>query len=207
MGAVNLRLGDRILYLTYPYMRGADVNELQFILRNLGYNPGYLDGVFGPLTKNAVMTFQKNNSINITGMVDATTVIELKRKYGGAPPKPSMPLNGYKTYIKIETSILKLYFYKDDKLVRIYPVAVGKPNTPTPPGDWKIISKQLNPGGALGIRWLGLNVPWATYGIHGTNNPSSIGTRASMGCIRMYNSDIEELYEQVYIGVPVFIHS
>jgi L,D-transpeptidase ErfK/SrfK len=198
--------GERVLFLTFPYLRGTDVEQLQLILIRIGYNPGAVDGVFGPLLKNAVIAFQKNNNLNTTGIVDAPTIRELKKAAGSIPSYPSQPLDG-DTYIKINTSNLRLSFYKYDKLVKTYPVAVGKPNTPTPPGDWKVVTKQINPGGALGSRWMGLNVPWASYGIHGTNNPPTIGTRASMGCIRMYNHDVEELFEQVKIGTPVYIHS
>jgi hypothetical protein len=52
---------------------------------------------------------------------------------------------------------------------------------------------------------MGLNVPWGTYGIHGTNAPGSIGTRASQGCIRMHNRHVEELFPWVPVGTPVVI--
>ena len=77
--------------------------------------------------------------------------------------------------------------------------------TLSPVGEWKIVHKGVNWGGGFGTRWLGLNVPWGIYGIHGTNKPSSIGTRASAGCIRMQNRDVEELFEWVSIGTPVRI--
>ena len=48
-------------------------------------------------------------------------------------------------------------------------------------------------------------MPWGIYGIHGTNKPHSIGTDASHGCIRMFNSQVEELYELVKIGTTVLI--
>ena len=53
----------------------------------------------------------------------------------------------------------------------------------------------------LGTRWMGLSAKG--YGIHGTNVPSSIGKSASHGCIRMRQSDLEELFEMVDIGVAV----
>ncbi len=88
---------------------------------------------------------------------------------------------------------------------KVYPVAVGKPSTPTPKGIFKIVNKAMNPGGPFGARWLGLNVPNGDYGIHGTNNPSSIGKDISNGCIRMYNKDVIELYNLVQIGTTVKI--
>ena len=52
---------------------------------------------------------------------------------------------------------------------------------------------------------MGLDVPWGGYGIHGTNRPWSIGTYASLGCVRMFNEDIEELFEIVAPGTRVVI--
>jgi lipoprotein-anchoring transpeptidase ErfK/SrfK len=93
--------------------------------------------------------------------------------------------------------------YKDGKYVKYYPIAIGKPATPTPKGNFKIINKAINPGGPFGARWLGLNKKG--YGIHGTNNPSSIGKSISNGCIRTYNNNIIELANLVPIGTPVTI--
>jgi LysM repeat protein len=56
-----------------------------------------------------------------------------------------------------------------------------------------------------GTRWMGLSKP--NYGIHGTNNPSSIGKAVSLGCIRMYNQDIESIFSMVSLGTPVDIIS
>lgn len=109
------------------------------------------------------------------------------------------------TRLVINTTLRRLFHFRGKQLVKVYPVAVGKPSTPTPTGDYKIITKILSPGGVLGTRWMGLDIPGGNYGIHGTNNPSSIGTAASLGCIRMYNHDIEELFPQVTIGTPVHI--
>lgn len=107
--------------------------------------------------------------------------------------------------ILISTENHTLTLYKGGKYFKQYPVAVGKPSTPTPKGNYKIINKELNPGGAFGIRLLGLNVPAGGYGIHGTNNPSSIGKSVSHGCVRMYNNDVIELNKLVPIGTPVKI--
>jgi len=75
-----------------------------------------------------------------------------------------------------------------------YPIALGKPKTPTPVGEWKVINKHKNWGKGFGTRW-----------IHGTNRPGSIGSDASHGCIRMMNRHVEELYEFVPIGAKVYI--
>ncbi len=97
----------------------------------------------------------------------------------------------------------KLDLYRSGILYKTYPVAVGKPATPTPRGSFTIINKAFNPGGSYGSRWLGLSMPH--IGIHGTNNPASIGKAASKGCIRLHNKNIEEIYSLVSVGTPVRI--
>lgn len=91
-------------------------------------------------------------------------------------------------------------------IVKKYGVAVGNPTTPTPIGEYKVVYKGENWGPAFGPRWLGLNVPWGYYGIHGTNKPYSIGRHASHGCIRMRNSDVIELYKLIPLGTKVTIY-
>jgi LysM repeat protein len=103
--------------------------------------------------------------------------------------------------ISIRTKTLSLYRY--GRLFKTYPVATGKPTTPTPLGNFTIINKQVNPGGPFGTRWMGLSKPH--YGIHGNNNPPSIGTAASNGCVRLYNNDVEDLFNYVTVGTPVTI--
>ncbi len=108
-------------------------------------------------------------------------------------------------FLLVNTALKKLQFYERAKLVNSYPIAVGKPSTPTPTGEFKIVTKILNPGNGLGTRWLGLSIPNGHYGIHGTNIPSSVGKSISNGCIRMYNSDVEELFSLVSLKTPVLI--
>jgi lipoprotein-anchoring transpeptidase ErfK/SrfK len=104
------------------------------------------------------------------------------------------------------------------RVVKVYPTAVGASATPTPAGSYRIIQRVTNPtwytrgrivppgkSNPLGTRWLGLSVKG--YGIHGTNNPSSIGHNASHGCIRMNNRDVEELFDVVAIGDAVELYS
>jgi lipoprotein-anchoring transpeptidase ErfK/SrfK len=107
------------------------------------------------------------------------------------------------TSITVNVAAHKLYLYTNGKLYKAYPVGIGKILTPTPKGTYYIINKAINPGGPFGARWLGLSKPH--YGIHGTNNPSSIGKFVSHGCIRMYNKDVIEVSNIVSIGTPVKI--
>lgn len=105
--------------------------------------------------------------------------------------------------ITVNLSIRNLILYRDGLKVRAYPIGIGKILTPTPTGTYHIINKQPNPGGPFGVMWMGLSKP--SYGIHGTNNPASIGKVVSHGCIRMYNNDVLELSRIVPIGTPVRI--
>lgn len=110
----------------------------------------------------------------------------------------------------------KLALLEDGQVVKIYSVAVGAEATPSPDGEFKIINRvdkptyyhpgKVIPAGRsnpLGTRWIGLNK--AHYGIHGTNEPRSIGKAASHGCIRMAHKDLEELFTMVRTGDTVII--
>ena len=104
----------------------------------------------------------------------------------------------------------KLMLLEGDRVLKIYDVAVGKASTPSPHGEFTIVTRAINPvwknvppgpANPVGTRWLGLSVKG--YGIHGTNAPGSIGTAASHGCIRMRNRDVEQLFELVSNGASV----
>lgn len=94
-------------------------------------------------------------------------------------------------------------FYRE-RLIKTYPIAVGKILSPTPTGTYTLFNKDPNPGGPFGVFWMGLSRPH--YGIHGTNNSSSIDKNVSHGCIRMFNYDVIELSSLVPIGPKVFIN-
>lgn len=111
----------------------------------------------------------------------------------------------------------KLALVEGDRVVKIYTIAVGASVSPSPRGNYTIATripqptyyapgKVIPPGPAnpLGTRWLGLSLKG--FGIHGTNEPRSIGKRASHGCIRMRNTDVEELFELVRAGDTVELH-
>lgn len=99
----------------------------------------------------------------------------------------------------------QLTLMKNGKPAARYPIAPGTNRTPTPIGHFKVVHKSKDWGGGFGSRWLGLNVPWGKFGIHGTNRPYLVGQRVSSGCIRMRNRDVEKLYPAVPIGTPVEI--
>lgn len=124
---------------------------------------------------------------------------------------------GESKMIIINKGTNQLGYYVGGVLQKVFPVATGRSRSFTPEGKFKIINKYVNPpyykkhipGGSpynpLGTRWLGLSAPGGPYGIHGNSNPSSIGTYASAGCIRLHNKDILWLYDQIPIGTPVII--
>lgn len=110
-----------------------------------------------------------------------------------------------------------LALVENDRVVLTYPVAVGAPLSPSPVGAFTIVSRVSNPTyykpgtvigpGArnpIGTRWIGLNAKG--YGIHGTDDPASIGSARSHGCIRLKNADVERLFERVRAGDLVELH-
>lgn len=113
------------------------------------------------------------------------------------------PVGKLSIVVKVSQRVLEVY--NNESLYKTYRIAVGKSETPTPIGEWNVVWKDYNWGTGFGTRWMGLNVPWGIYGIHGTNKPWSIGQFASHGCIRMRNKDVEELFEWVPIGTGVRI--
>ena len=83
------KLGDRSLRLESPAMRGDDVATLQSRLVDMGFNPGRVDGIFGPLTEGAIKEFQKSIGVKVDGICGPGTIIGLMRLMrtvtGGAP--------------------------------------------------------------------------------------------------------------------------
>jgi len=110
----------------------------------------------------------------------------------------------YTILVEVHNKQLKLIDRENEKVIKTYPIATGKPSSPTPLGTFKIVEK-AQWGEGFGTRWLGLNVPWGKYGIHGTNRPETIGGNLSAGCIRMRNRDVEELYSMVGHNTTVVI--
>jgi lipoprotein-anchoring transpeptidase ErfK/SrfK len=131
----------------------------------------------------------------------------------------------YRTVVTIDRAHFRLRLFKAFKKRRMYDIAVGMPDYPTPTGRFTITNKAIDPvwsapdrpwagayrnevvtGGSpenpLKARWLGIT---NGVGIHGTDAEYSIGTRASHGCIRMRVPDVKDLYRRVPVGTPVLI--
>lgn len=109
----------------------------------------------------------------------------------------------WEIFIDVEAKTLTLF--QGDVQVKQYTVATGAWDTPTPLGVFTITSRFSGRMCGFGTCFLGLNVPWGNYGIHGTNRPESIGSNASHGCIRMRVKDAEELYALAPNGTRVVI--
>ncbi|HZG61848.1 MAG TPA: L,D-transpeptidase family protein [Anoxybacillus sp.] len=110
-----------------------------------------------------------------------------------------------KIHIKVDLWTKELHVIEDEKVIRRYKISPGTEDSPTPIGTFMITKKSKSWGGGFGTRWLGLDVPWGDYGIHGTNKPWLIGKNVSSGCIRMRNEDVQELFEIVTEGTVVHI--
>lgn len=194
----------RDLSATMPYPEGEDVRYVQELLIQAGYLDGPPDGQYGPETARAVAGFQRAHGLEPSSELDLVTWETLAAATEGAEftAAPAGP-PGFVS-ILIDATRLTLTVFSDGEVFRRFTVAAGKASTPTPLGEWTVKNKGVW-GGAFGSRWIGLSIPFATYGIHGTNRPGSIGSHASHGCIRMHNRDVEILYRWVRPGTPVKI--
>jgi hypothetical protein len=106
-------------------------------------------------------------------------------------------------HIYIELDTRSLILKNDQEIFNRYPVAIGKPSTPTPVGNFQVLNMIKNPGDVLGTRWM--QFTHRIHGIHGTNQPWLIGQAISNGCVRMYNRDVEQVYSRVSVGTPVTV--
>ena len=107
-------------------------------------------------------------------------------------------------HILVDVEEPRMYILKDGICMAEYTCSGGKPSTPSPIGTWTIISKDTW-GEGFGGRWMGFNVPWGNFGIHGTTEMYSVGWNSSHGCIRMNNDEVAEIYKYIPIGTKVTI--
>lgn len=162
----------------------------------------------------------------------ATTVAALAAALLGAPclasaaPLPYLDLPGdvivpaapeESLRIVVNVPARELYLVEGERLVAEFPVAVGRPATPTPRGTFRILQMAKDPtwaprgrkpvppgpGNPLGHRWMRISPDG--YGIHATNEPGSIGHARSHGCIRMRREDAEAVFAAVQRGTRVDI--
>ena len=122
----------------------------------------------------------------------------------------------------VEKRAHRIIIFLEGDYIKEYPIAIGAPTTPTPEETFTIATKQPKPDwyapdgnlykyghpkNVLGTRWLGFaeKGEYQSYGIHGTNDPNSIGRNVSNGCVRMLNKDVEEIFSMLQIGDKVQI--
>ena len=131
--------------------------------------------------------------------------------------------------IKVDTKTNRLGVFEAEKLIAAYPVTIGSAHNTSPIGEWKVrgISKlptfrydkemlehgersgnfymlPAGPRNPVGVMWIALNKKG--IGIHGTNDPGSIGRAESHGCIRLANWDVVRLATKIKTGDNVSIH-
>ncbi|WP_366923331.1 peptidoglycan-binding protein [Metallumcola ferriviriculae] len=195
----------RTLLYTDPPMTGEDILELQQRLVELKYNSPQ-NGIYDKRTAEIIRKFKTANNLSPTTEVGPLTWAQLGKDASTSPSSTNQSLGKpeHPVQMLIEVTKQRLTVFSKGKPFHSFPIAVGKQETPTPHGEFKIVSKGAW-GGGFGTRWNGLNVPWGIFGIHGTNKPWSIGRYASHGCIRMLNRDVETLFPWVAIGTPVKI--
>jgi lipoprotein-anchoring transpeptidase ErfK/SrfK len=189
--------------------RGEDVKELQRRLaQHHYYTKRVPSGVYDTRTVNAVVKYQKAHHLRRDGQLGGGTREALVGK------------------IVVTLSAFHVQLIRDGRVVMSFPIAIGQSAFPTPTGNYQVVNKQKDPtwrpppgsswakglgpippgpGNPLGTRWIGTSAPFV--GIHGTPADWSVGTRASHGCIRMHIPDVERLYDQVSVGMPVQIRA
>ncbi|MDD4548419.1 MAG: peptidoglycan-binding protein [Syntrophomonadaceae bacterium] len=193
------------LYVAQPLLEGETVWMLEARLKELGYDI-IPTGQYTYTTGRTVQLFQAAQGLKDDGVVTRPVWETLMfSEPGEVCLAETEGNNEARMLIVIDVATRTLTLYENDEVVQKFPVAVGKSKTPTPLGEWRVVQKCLNWGSGFGTRWMGLNVPWGIYGIHGTNKPGSIGTYASHGCIRMFNRDVEKLYPLIPMNTRVRI--
>ena len=123
--------------------------------------------------------------------------------------------------LEIKLSDRRVYVYQNDKVKTSFPIAVGRAGWETPTGSYEVMQMIRNPSwqnpftgevippgsdNPLGTRWIAFWTDGSNFiGFHGTPNEESVGTPASHGCIRMYDRDVQKLFEMVGVGTKVSV--
>jgi len=197
--------GDKTLR---PGAKGEDVKRLQEQLVKLGcLKEKQITGLYDEDTMKAVTMYQQSKNREVSTVLDREGLLAFCNK------------------IRVYLDECRLFLIApNDEIIKSYDVACGSYGYPTPPGSYYIKDKQMHPtwypppspwaagakpippgwGNPLGTRWMGLNDH--DIGIHGTYDGGSIGYAASHGCIRIYYTEAEELFDLVQVGTPVDIY-
>jgi hypothetical protein len=197
--------------LLYTWTRGS-LTARKLRLRVKVSSQTYYVAVFvnGKLIRKQAVTPNKVNDLGIVAMPSNRNSLLLRAGNAAGAVTASWRFKKFaypgkwKTCIVVDKSELRLYWIVNDQMVKWYKCACGRPSLPTPNAIWRVgIKEHMDPSGAFGprrmrlFRFNGSGYDYTGYGIHGTNNPPSIGTYASHGCIRMYPADVIELFPQV----------
>ncbi|MFN7251107.1 MAG: L,D-transpeptidase [Anaerobacillus sp.] len=125
-------------------------------------------------------------------------------------------------YIIVNKKTNQMAYIVGGEIEQTYQVATGRTIELTPEGEFQVVVKAVNPyyrrknieGGTkenpLGTRWIGFDAEdtdGRIYGIHGNNDPNSIGRYITGGCVRMHNEDVEELFQKIPYGTKIYITS
>ena len=162
-------------------------------------------------------TVQPGDSLSKIARKNGTTV-ELLRISNGLRGDliragQSLKIPGAKFSVIVDKSQNLLTLKNGEEVVKVYRCSTGAGGI-TPTGDFKIVTRMVDPvwkgvvqpgdpENPLGTRWLGFNLP--EYGIHGTHRPETVGQPVTKGCVRLLNSDVEELYNLLPEGTVVTI--
>lgn len=223
----NLTFNTKGIVLT-KNKYSEEVAKLKNFLQVMGWKSFADDYCYDDKTQKAIIEYQKQKGLNPDGIVGEKTYNAINEdidKLGLSISNPEIYFIKQvpkENWLIINKSNNTLYYLKGNNVVKKYPVATGKNPKDTPEGKFTIVTKYKNPawggagkhkpikGGAstnpLGKRWMGLSKGGGgIYGIHGNSNKGSIGKYASAGCIRMYNEDVEYLYDYIKKGTSVWI--
>ena len=189
-------------------------NHLNTIHTELVFNPH-------PMPEKEEYVVQSGDSLGRIARRYGTTVelLQKSNRISGHIIHPGQRLRVLKEKFSIAVSIEDntLTLYLNGRYFKRYPVGTGAYGK-TPTGESKVTDRIAQPtwwrpdgtsipygdkDNLLGTHWLALDIP--RYGIHGTWEPDTIGGYESAGCIRMYNHDVEELFNLIPVGTPVVL--
>ena len=203
---------DEWILIQNPNSAAANVNVAYFVR---GGEPQYYNYTVSANSRYSIHVDEipGMSAVEVSAKIESDQPVIAERSMYFGRPEEAGQASGTPRIV-IDLSDHRLSLYSSDQLVKSYPVAVGKPSTPTPPSEWMVGEKYLgSPGMVTGTRKMRLfrksggGYAYTRYNIHGTNQPWLIGQSVSHGCIRMHNSDVEDLFPRVPIGTKVTTQS
>ena len=208
-----------------PQLREGFERELNALSEKRFFNPAFAGPGFswvdvrpGDSYWKVASRLRKAGHKVSSSLLHAVNGIEPKRLRAGDRLRyPDIPLQ-----LLVDKSSFRLYLKQGEEVVKSYAVAIGSEDR-TPEGEFTIAGKVREPdwtdpqtrkhyrygepGHRIGSRWMRfMDKKRSTpFGIHGTDDPASIGHAASLGCIRMRKADVEELFELVPEGTRIIV--